>query len=70
MNIAKLWLLVLSGSLAVVGCTTCGERHPDSRAWEDVFDRDMSIAECSMPLQGLHGGKAAHFKYIKIKEMK
>ena len=35
------------GAVLMAGCMTC--LHPDSAAWEDVFDKDLSNAECSKP---------------------
>lgn len=34
------------GTVALTACGCLSERHPDSRDWEDVFDRSLSNAEC------------------------
>ena len=37
-----------AGAAAMLaGCMTCP--HPDSSGWEDVFNKDLSNAECAMP---------------------
>ena len=33
--------------LMMAGCRTCP--HPDSEGWEDVFNKDLSNAECAKP---------------------
>jgi len=40
-------MAVLVVGFAVAGCATCP--HPDSDGWEDVFNKDLSNAECEKP---------------------
>ena len=39
--------IVAAALLLAAGCTTCP--HPDSDGWEDVFNKDLSNAECAKP---------------------
>ena len=39
-------IMVAAGAaLLMAGCATCS--HPDSDGWEDVFNKDLSNAECA-----------------------
>ena len=40
-------MVVLAAAAALAGCATCP--HPDSDGWEDVFNKDLSNAECAKP---------------------
>ena len=39
--------IAVAALLLAAGCTTCP--HPDSDGWEDVFNKDLSNAECAKP---------------------
>ena len=40
-------MAVLAAAVTMAGCATCP--HPDSAGWEDVFNKDLSNAECAKP---------------------
>ena len=39
--------IAVAALLLAAGCTTCP--HPNSDGWEDVFNKDLSNAECAKP---------------------
>ena len=40
-------MVVLAAGLTIAGCVVCP--HPNSDGWEDVFNKDLSNAECAKP---------------------